>query len=165
MEKVQKKHGTANLINKEVKEHKRQSADEETAGIPWDCNTEPNGQNRTEDLHFCDCCGEGYPGDELSCVETGSGTEYYCRSCLETQCFWCNDCENYYTNDDYICYNGNRVCRSCADEYYHYCRGCECYVSSDDYNYDRDRCYECARYENTGVEDYHESGYWDFIGE
>ena len=140
------------------------SGDEPQAGDLSD--SYGDGQETPEDLRFCDRCGEGYPEYELSCIETRGGTENYCQSCLDRHCFWCNDCERYYTDDDdYISYRGNRVCRSCADANYHYCERCESYVYCDDYNYDRERCYNCADNDNTGVEDYHENDYWEHIGE
>jgi len=118
----------------------------------------------TEEILFCDCCGER--ALSRTTVYDGNETENYCQECVDEHCFRCPDCDEYYRtkHENYIYYDGVCICYSCSDNY-RYCQSCERSVYYEDYNSYRDRCCSCADDNDTGVEDYHESDYWEYIGD
>ena len=118
-----------------------------------------------EGMIFCYKCGAGINDGEDYGVIIDGETESFCQDCRDEYCFYCHDCETYHLDtESHIEYRDETICNSCSSEYY-YCHRCGRYVYCDDYNSDRDCCCNCRPDENTGVEDYHESNDWEFIGE
>ena len=117
-----------------------------------------------ENVLFCYKCGAVIDGDKYYDVLIAGETECFCWECIDEHCFYCHDCQTYRLNTEYhIEYRDETICESCSSEYY-YCNRCERYVFSDDYNGNRDCCCDCRPDDDTGVQDYHESNNWEFIG-
>jgi hypothetical protein len=118
-----------------------------------------------EDVIYCYHCDAVIEDDDYYDVNTRDGLQTFCPDCYDDKCFCCPDCEENYLNDDArIEYRGSSICRCCSDNYC-YCERCDSYVHYDDYDGDRECCCNCVRDRDTGVEDYHASSCWDFIGE
>jgi hypothetical protein len=81
--------------------------------------------------HTCTCCGYDLDDDEDEIVYVNGYP--YCRDCVS----WCDDCEEYYLNDDvhYVEYNDRYVCERCLRDDYIWCPHCEQYIPRCDATY------------------------------
>lgn len=115
-------------------------------------------------MERCDCCDEYV--DETYGVHTGSGgMQYVCEDCRNANYTECEDCGEYYPNDDMcMTHDGLQICPNCRNRHYVYCEHCdELYHEDDVYTaYDRpghevqvcgdcfeehyERCHVCDEY-------------------
>lgn len=116
------------------------------------CGCEVNNSEaiRFEGYLYCEDCVR-HCGDcgELTLSDCGTwvGDKFVCDSCLSNDYFYCNCCEEYYSNNEqsyYIDSEDIRVCEVCYCDHYGSCERCG-YTTSLDYLYwsDRDGCYYC----------------------
>lgn len=102
---------------------------------------------------ICEHCDEAVPDDETYSVYTRNGEEYWCESCLD-YAFHCDDCGDYYSQDDFgpiETVYGDYICPDCAENDYEICDNCGRAVPNGDGYYDDEEdtflCETCHRRE------------------
>ena len=121
-----------------------------------------------DNVFWCEHCQEYHIGSSFE-VHIGHGTtEYWCEDCVDNDAFRCDDCGEYWTNNE--SYNIDRpsctVCPNCYDENYFCCEECNSYIHRDYYDYDAECCEDCAEQHRKYVKSYHwhHSNYYDNKG-
>ena len=96
-------------------------------------------------VYWCDCCDE-YTLESTTEVYNGS---YVCDYCLQKYYSYCEECHEYYINDDtrYVEAANGCVCNECLDRYYTKCYECGEYHHNDNITYisriGKDICDDC----------------------
>ena len=117
----------------------------------------PN-QPSVVDCHYCDRA-VNEPIADL----TEINGHLYCESCVETQFYYCNSCEEYFFCREYQSHNvgGDTLCAECFDDNYSFCDDCSNVTDNNNINSveggDRHVCNRC--YEN-----YRECGECGYLG-
>ena len=84
------------------------------------------------DAVTCAHCGNSFDAENLT--ETSAGL--VCQECLDSDFYQCDDCGNYYPNDEKIvAANGEDICQSCQEEDYYTCEECGEVYRQDDITY------------------------------
>ena len=100
-------------------------------------------ENKNE--YICPICGEIVIIDDVYMFHDG---EYYHNECFNENFTFCDDCMEYYPNDEitYLENYNKSVCDNCLDNYYYRCHECDEYIHTDDTYWgadDRPYCEEC----------------------
>lgn len=94
-------------------------------------------------LNYCDCC-EHYTRDEVTHVE---GYGDVCDDCLNDDFYYCEECGDYYTEDDihYIESEDIYVCDDCLESNFSTCSHCGEFIRNDDIHEldGKDLCEDC----------------------
>ena len=88
-----------------------------------------------EDIYICSECGKTFCEDH---IEEING-EYVCRECRDDYYTYCEECGEYYKNEEvsWLENYGMHVCNNCLDNNYIECDECEnCIHENDIYEYD-----------------------------
>lgn len=83
----------------------------------------------------CQECGNLCDEDDLTIVHDTYGNEIsVCEDCCDRYYEFCNDCEEWYPNDEIICVDGGytHVCEGCLEEDYTRCDCCGEYYLNED---------------------------------
>ena len=72
------------------------------------------GEMDTDTFTYCDCCGRRIFIDDSWLID---GDEV-CDNCVHTECFYCDECEEYHFNTAriYLEEEDRYVCERCAEE-------------------------------------------------
>ena len=86
-------------------------------------------------LFECPRCGEMHVVANAQHVNTSSGTEQWCEDCVERHAFFCEHCEEYYSDDDFEEYrvDGEHWCEDCTENEAYYCEECDEYHTEGEY--------------------------------
>lgn len=90
-----------------------------------------------------------------------AGDYYVCDSCCSQYYTECDECGEFYPNDDVYESNGHCICIDCAPYSYswRYCEECDTYVHESNYDFDAECCFDCIRAtrrsDNARVRSYH----------
>lgn len=78
--------------------------------------------------HHCYICEESFERDDIYVV----GQQWYCDSCRDSECWYCDGHEEYHTNRvDYTNVDGNVYCNDELRERHWWCDNCDDWVDSD----------------------------------
>lgn len=83
-------------------------------------------------VEYCSCCEEYYPVHDEG-VWIASENRYVCNDCAERYYTYCEDCGEYYPNDEmnYIDSVGHDVCNECLADNYSMCSECGEFFEND----------------------------------
>ena len=105
--------------------------------------------------HTCECCGSHCNEDELYTVHDSYGnTIEVCENCRDNCYAYCDECSEYYPNDDMTCVGDVCICSECLEEHYIQCTHCgewvredvACSVVADAYGHHYYVCEDCAEF-------------------
>ena len=110
-----------------------------------------------ENKYICPICGEivNIEDDDFM-VHDG---EYYHNECFDDNFSFCDECQEYYPNDEitYLESYDRHVCDNCLERDYYQCNECDEYIATEDVYWgcdDRPYCEECY---NSTIKSYHDS--------
>lgn len=126
----------------------------------WECIDENDNiiKNPYKNNYICEDCGEAInEGEQYECdickkticreCKTYVGEEVVCDDCLNEECSYCENCEDYYRVDDMVSVEGleYNICRFCADDDYQRCEECGTWLTENyTFNHnDHIYCEEC----------------------
>lgn len=109
------------------------------------------------DLYWCERCDAYHIGDGTEVHVSHSRTELWCDSCVDNDAFSCDDCGEWWSNDDanYTDRPNSTVCPDCYDDNYCYCEECGRTVHIDYWNGEYECCDDCAEEKFGYVKPYH----------